>query len=152
MAQTSASPKLKNPKVTAPAKTPASTKAEKPAPTATKPAKPQAKPAKPVTQPAVKGSVKPVSSTAKAEPAKPTPAKPVKEKKVKVVRDSFTLPKTEFLQITDMKKRAMALGIEVKKSELIRAGLLALSSMADASFKKALDNVPTIKTGRPSKA
>jgi hypothetical protein len=105
-----------------------------------------------VTQPAVKASVKPVSSTAKAEPAKSTPAKPVKEKKVKVVRDSFTLPKTEFLQITDMKKRAMALGIEVKKSELIRAGLQAISSMADAAFKKALGNVPTIKTGRPSKA
>ena len=152
MAQTSASPKLKNPKAATPSKTAASPKASKPAPSASKTAKPQAKPARPVTQPAVKASVKPVSSTAKAEPAKSTPTKPVKEKKVKVVRDSFTLPKTEFLQITDMKKRAMALGIEVKKSELIRAGLQALSSMADASFKKALGNVPTIKTGRPSKA
>jgi hypothetical protein len=152
MAQTSASPKLKNPKAATPSKTAASPKASKPAPSASKTAKPQAKPAKPVTQPAVKASVKPVSSTAKAEPAKSTLAKPVKEKKVKVVRDSFTLPKTEFLQITDMKKRAMALGIEVKKSELIRAGLQAISSMADAAFKKALGNVPTIKTGRPSKA
>jgi hypothetical protein len=156
MAQTSASPKLKNPKAATPSKTAASPKASKPAPSASKTAKPQAKPqakpAKPVTQPAVKASVKPVSSTAKAEPAKSTPTKPVKEKKVKVVRDSFTLPKTEFLQITDMKKRAMALGIEVKKSELIRAGLQAISSMADAAFKKALGNVPTIKTGRPSKA
>ena len=152
MAQTSASPKLKNPKAATPSKTAASPKASKPAPSASKTAKPQAKPAKPVTQPAVKASVKPVSSTAKTEPAKSTPAKPVKEKKVKVVRDSFTLPKTEFLQITDMKKRAMALGIEVKKSELIRAGLQAISSMADAAFKKALGNVPTIKTGRPSKA
>jgi len=152
MAQTSASPKLKNPKAATPSKTAASPKASKPAPSASKTAKPQAKPARPVTQPAVKASVKPVSSTAKTEPAKSTPAKPVKEKKVKVVRDSFTLPKTEFLQITDMKKRAMALGIEVKKSELIRAGLQAISSMADAAFKKALGNVPTIKTGRPSKA
>ncbi len=152
MAQTSASPKLKNPKAATPTKTAASPKASKPAPNASKTTKPQATPAKPVTQPAVKASVKPVGSTAKTEPAKSTPAKPVKEKKVKVVRDSFTLPKTEFLQITDMKKRAMALGIEVKKSELIRAGLQALSSMADAAFKKALGNVPTIKTGRPSKA
>ncbi len=152
MAQTSASPKLKNPKAATPTKTAASPKASKPAPSASKTTKPQAKPAKPATQPAVKASVKPVGSTAKTEPAKSTPAKPVKEKKVKVVRDSFTLPKTELLQITDMKKRAMALGIEVKKSELIRAGLQALSSMADAAFKKALGNVPTIKTGRPSKA
>jgi hypothetical protein len=80
-----------------------------------------------------------------------TPAKPAKEKKVKVVRDSFTLPKTELLQIAAMKKRALALGVDVKKSELIRAGLQALSGMSDAPFKKALASIPTIKTGRPAK-
>jgi hypothetical protein len=80
-----------------------------------------------------------------------TPAKPAKEKKVKVVRDSFTLPKTELLQIAAMKKRALSLGVDVKKSELIRAGLQALSGMSDAPFKKALASIPTIKTGRPAK-
>lgn len=79
------------------------------------------------------------------------PAKASKEKKIKVVRDSFTLPKTELLQITEMKKRAMTLGVEVKKSELIRAGLQALAGMADTAFKKAMASVPTIKTGRPAK-
>lgn len=79
------------------------------------------------------------------------PAKTLKEKKVKVVRDSFTLPKTELLQINEMKKRAMTLGVEVKKSELIRAGLQALAGLADTAFKKAMANVPTIKTGRPAK-
>jgi hypothetical protein len=79
------------------------------------------------------------------------PSKTIKEKKVKVVRDSFTLPKTELLQIGEMKKRAITLGVEVKKSELIRAGLQALAGMADTAFKKAMANVPTIKTGRPSK-
>ena len=96
-------------------------------------------------------TVKPQTPTVTPK-ATTAPAKPAKEKKVKVVRDSFTLPKTELLQIGDMKKRAMALGVEVKKSELIRAGLQALSTMADAPFKKALGNVPTIKTGRPAKA
>ncbi len=85
----------------------------------------------------------------KKKPA--APAKVAKDKKVKVVRDSFTLPKSELMQISEMKKRAMGLGVEVKKSELIRAGLLALSGMADAAFKKAMSNVPTIKTGRPAK-
>lgn len=134
--------------------TPASASpAKKPAsPKAAKPAAPAAKTAKPPAKPALKAPAKPVGTAAKAAPAKTEPAKPAKEKKVKVVRDSFTLPKTELLQITDMKKRAMALGVEVKKSELIRAGLQALSSMADASFKKALGNVPTIKTGRPAKS
>ena len=68
-----------------------------------------------------------------------------------MVRDSFTIPKTELLQIGDMKKRALTLGVEIKKSELIRAGLSALSGMSDASFKKAIASVPTIKTGRPAK-
>lgn len=78
-------------------------------------------------------------------------AKTVKEKKVKVMRDSFTIPKTEFNQIAELKKRAVMMGVEVKKSELIRAGLLLINGLTDASFKKALSAVPTIKTGRPSK-
>jgi len=107
----------------------------------TKTAKPDAKAVKPLAK-----SVKPKAKAANAETAKPA-----KEKKVKVVRDSFTLPKTELLQIAVMKKRAMALGVDVKKSELIRAGLQALSGLTDAPFKKALASVPTIKTGRPAK-
>ncbi len=139
MAQASPSSKLKNPQTAATTKTPASPKTAKPGAPAAKAAKLQA-------QPALKAPAKPLGSAAKA-----APTKAAKEKKVKVVRDSFTLPKTELLQIADMKKRAMALGVEVKKSELIRAGLQALCSMADAAFKKALGNVPTIKTGRPAK-
>lgn len=81
-----------------------------------------------------------------------SPAKSLKEKKIKVVRDSFTIPKSELLQIGESKKRALALGVEIKKSELIRAGLQALTGLSDAAFKKALANVPTIKTGRPAKS
>ncbi|PVE08836.1 MULTISPECIES: hypothetical protein [unclassified Limnohabitans] len=146
------------------AQTPSNTAAQKrpvtkttPAAAAPKAVKAASKPpAKPATKTPAK-SAAPVDKTVipPAPTAAPktstTPAKPAKEKKVKVVRDSFTLPKTELLQIADMKKRAMALGVEVKKSELIRAGLQALSTMTDAPFKKALGNVPTIKTGRPAK-
>jgi hypothetical protein len=94
-------------------------------------------------KPAVKPAVKKQAAT---------PAKPLKDKKVKVVRDSFTIPKAELLQIGEMKKRALGLGVEIKKSELIRAGLQAIASLTDASFKKALASVPTIKTGRPAKS
>lgn len=107
-----------------------------------------------------------VASPAKAKPKTPaaapapmetqtaaaSPAKPLKDKKVKVVRDSFTIPKSELLQIGESKKRALELGVEIKKSELIRAGLQALTNMSDAAFKKALASVPTIKTGRPAKS
>ena len=70
-------------------------------------------------------------------------------KKPKLVRDSFTIPKNEFTAIEAMKTRAIALGTSVKKSELLRAGLMALQALNDANFKAALAAVPTLKTGRP---
>lgn len=126
------------------------------------------KPAPAPVKKASKAPVKAANSAVKAVP--PTPAKPVtakklapvqppkadrkkeKTEKVKVVRDSFTIPKTEYAQIAAMKKRAMALGLEVKKSELLRAGLALLATTPEAAFRKALGNVPTLKTGRPGKA
>ena len=134
----------------APSKTTAKTTPTKPVRKAPQkvasPTKPKAVAAAPAPAPA-KVEVK----TAAKKPAA-VPAKPLKDKKVKVVRDSFTIPKSELLQIGESKKRALELGVEIKKSELIRAGLQALTSMNDAAFKKALASVPTIKTGRPAKS
>jgi hypothetical protein len=146
----------------APKAAPTSKTPVKAPPKSTSPAskrKPVKAAAAPVSAPASSAApAKAKTSPAKAPQAKiadkkkaAAPAKAAKEKKIKVVRDSFTLPKTELLQITEMKKRAMALGVEVKKSELIRAGLQALSGLTDTAFKKAMANVPTIKTGRPAK-
>jgi len=95
---------------------------------------------------------KPVKNQTVASVAAKTEKKKDKAEKVKVVRDSFTIPKTEYAQIAAMKKRAMELGLEVKKSELIRAGLLLLAATSEAAFRKALSQVPTLKTGRPGKA
>lgn len=107
-----------------------------------------AKTAKPVSPVTPSRAVKAAASGAANKPAK----KKEKPEKVKVVRDSFTIPKTEYAQMASLKKRAMGLGLETKKSELIRAGLLLLSGMSDAALGKALGNVPTLKTGRPGKA
>lgn len=124
-------------------------------------------PAKKVTKPASKTTARPASrKPAPAAPAQPEASQAVnaaaaadksakkkdKPEKVKVVRDSFTIPKSEYAQIAVLKKRALGLGLEAKKSELIRAGLLLLSQAADAALSKALGNVPTLKTGRPGKA
>jgi outer membrane biosynthesis protein TonB len=68
----------------------------------------------------------------------------------KLVRDSFTIPKVEYLTIDALKTRAIAMGTSVKKSELLRAGLMVLKGMSDAAFKTAVAAVPTLKTGRPS--
>jgi hypothetical protein len=88
-----------------------------------------------------------------AQAAKPVKAvKPAKVKKPKLVRDSFTIPKDEYIVIDSLKLRAGKLGQSVKKSELLRAGVKALAAMSDIQFKAALSNVPTIKTGRPKNA
>ena len=71
-------------------------------------------------------------------------------KKPKLVRDSFTIPKNEFAAIETLKARAIALGTSVKKSELLRAGLMALQGLSDAAYKAAVAAVPTLKTGRPA--
>jgi hypothetical protein len=74
-----------------------------------------------------------------------------KTSKVKMERDSFTMPKEEYAQIATLKKRLEGLGKPAKKSELLRAGLKLLSAMDDAALKATMATVPTIKTGRPKK-
>jgi hypothetical protein len=95
--------------------------------------------------------VKPVQTKTSPTIESPKVNKKAKTDKVKVVRDSFTIPKAEYACIAEMKKRALGLGAEVKKSELIRAGLALLVALPDSAFSKALAQVPTLKTGRPGK-
>jgi len=122
-----------------------------------------ATPAKKKTSPVapVKKSVKAPTKTPAKVPASvktsaPTQATPKVDKKkektekVKVVRDSFTIPKTEFEAIATLKLRAAKLGQTPKKSELLRAGLKALAAMSDAALLASLAAVPSIKTGRPA--
>lgn len=75
--------------------------------------------------------------------------KGVKVKKPKLIRDSFTIPKDEYLVIDSLKARAEKLVHPMKKSELLRAGIKALAAMSDAQFKTAANKVQSIKTGRP---
>lgn len=77
--------------------------------------------------------------------------KPLKAKKIKLVRDSFTIPKPEYLILDNLKLRAADLKHPVKKSELLRAGIKALAGMTDSNLLTALKAVPVLKTGRPSK-
>ena len=73
-----------------------------------------------------------------------------KLKKPKLVRDSFTIPKLEYLVLEALKQRAGKLTRSVKKSELLRAGIKVLAALSDAAYLAALDKVPAIKTGRPA--
>ena len=97
---------------------------------------------------------KPLSKAfAKPKPAKTLkPVKAEKPKKPKLVRDSFTIPKVEYVVLEALKLRAAKLTRAVKKSELLRAGIKALAALSDAAFLSALEKVPAIKTGRPATA
>jgi hypothetical protein len=105
-----------------------------------------AKPAMP--KPSIKKEVKKITA-----PKVEKVAKPVKEKtpKLKMVRDSFTMPKNEYTQFSVLKDRLIKFGQPVKKSELLRAGMMQLAEMTDTALKAAMSKVPTIKTGRPNK-
>ncbi|OIQ97410.1 hypothetical protein GALL_205420 [mine drainage metagenome] len=108
--------------------------------------------AKPIVKKTTTSPAKPAA--AKASPTKVVKAKvekPIKEKtpKLKMERDSFTMPKTEYAQFSVLKERLVKLGQPAKKSELLRAGIMQLTAMTDAALKAAMSKVPTIKTGRP---
>lgn len=100
-----------------------------------------------LTKAAAKSAIqRPNAATAKA-PAK----KPKKEPKEKVVRDSFTMPKSEYQKIAEIKEASLMAGLVVKKSEVLRAGLKLLSELNAAQLKRALAGLEKIKTGRPNK-
>ncbi|WP_295008809.1 hypothetical protein [uncultured Dechloromonas sp.] len=115
---------------------------------------------KPAPAPVAKMPAKPVKkapTAAKekvAEAPKPEKAPKVKKqapKKPKLVRDSFTIPETDYALFATLKQRALTAGVEVKKSEILRAAVVALAKLDDAELVKAIGLVERIKTGRPKK-
>ena len=92
----------------------------------------------PATKPAAK-------LNASAQHAEATKAKH------KLVRDSFTIPKSEYTVLEGLKVRAANLKRPTKKSEMLRAGIAVLHGMTDKAFLAALNSVSSLKTGRPKR-
>ncbi|OGT14913.1 MAG: hypothetical protein A2342_02905 [Gallionellales bacterium RIFOXYB12_FULL_54_9] len=125
--------------------------------------------AKPLGKPAVKKVLEPAKETKTFKAAKDVEGagnvvkavktakatKIVKEpkppKKPQVVRDSFTMPENEYLKIAEIKEKGLKAGLQIKKSEVLRAGLKALCTMDEAHLRVALTGLDKIKTGRPNK-
>lgn len=110
-------------------------------------------------------AVKPATVVRKSVTAKPVLAKPVKpeikKKKTKntddkardkVIRASFTMPQSDYEKIVELKQLCLKAGVQVKKSELVRVGLHALSVLSAAQLKKAVAQIAPIKAGRPKKS
>lgn len=98
-------------------------------------------------------AVKPVKAVKPKAPKAPkvpevVAAEPAAVKQ-KLIRDSFTFPENEYAQIEALKRKALSKAHHVKKSEVLRAGIAALSAMSDAALLAALKAVPALKTGRP---
>ena len=106
---------------------------------------------------------KPSAAAGKSAAETPAPAKPAKknkkdkktngkaENKVKVVRDSFTMPQNDYAKIGELKQVLLKAGMHVKKSELLRAGLHALGKLSTSQLKQVMAKMEQIKTGRPKK-
>jgi DNA repair photolyase len=69
--------------------------------------------------------------------------------KINVVRDTFTLPEKDYGLIRHCQAKLLENKISVTKSEIIRAGLIILSKLADNELVTTLKLVEKIKTGRP---
>lgn len=96
---------------------------------------------------AARQTAQPVAKAQSEALAKPKTEKPAKIKKPKLVRYRFTIPKTEYTVLDELKQRADKLAHKAKRSELLRAGVKALAAMPDGVFLSALNAVPAIKTG-----
>lgn len=130
-----------------PATKAASTAATAAAPAPAKRAKSASKAAQPAAarQPAA-------APAAKVAAAAPADAARLPRPKEKLVRDSFTMPRSDFALIQQLKDRAMTFSHAPKKSELLRAGLHALAALPDARLQAVLQDLPALKSGRPRKA
>ena len=131
-------------KAAAKAATPRKTKTKNEA-VATKPVAKAKAPARAVPMPKADKAIDKLAAVARSGD------KADKARKAKLVRDSFTIPKNEYGALEALKLRAAKLGRPAKKSEVLRAGVMALAGMGDAAFLASISSVPAVKTGRPAK-
>lgn len=123
-------------------------------------AKPAPKAVAEKAAPAAKAAAKPARKAPAAAPEKPAAAPKAEKlakvkkqtpKKIKLIRDSFSIPENEYALFSTLKQRALAAGVDVKKSEVLRTALATLAKLDDAALVTAIGLVERIKTGRPKK-
>lgn len=86
--------------------------------------------------------MKPSPSTqpaASREAGKQVPASA--RKQARITRKKFNIPRGELAMLAALKTRARTLRDSTKKSDLIRAGLMALDGLTDRQLEKALAKV-----------
>ena len=61
------------------------------------------------------------------------------------VRDSYTLPRIEHDRLVELKSQLAQQGVSVKKSDLVRVGLILSMSISLAKLKTLLARLPSVK-------
>lgn len=88
------------------------------------------------------------SQSESVEPtAEPTSA-PEPAPKPKAIRDTYTMPPSDFQLIGEIRQRLMRLGIEANKSEVVRGGLRTLAAMSDDELALVIESVERLRRGR----
>ena len=88
-----------------------------------------------------------VEKTAKAAKV----AKPVKPVREKVVRDSFSMPKSEHAQLKALRETLAKAGRICSKSELLRAGVQLLLKESTASSRALIEALVVVPKGKSAK-
>lgn len=101
----------------------------------------------PTTQGAASRQQAGATTTVKAaeEGRVPTPAP-----KKKVVRDSFSFPPQEHQRIDELLSDVLRQGIRSNKSEIVRAGLVALQELSSEKRHQIIRSLEKPKPGRPA--
>jgi hypothetical protein len=119
------------------------------------PAKIAKVPAIKAVTPALKKPVTPVATAlkpaTKSRVVKAEKKTEPKLKKIKQVRDSFTMPETEYEVLGQVKKACLKAGFEIKKSDLLRIGVSLIKNLETGKLKTLLAGLTPLKVGRPKK-
>ncbi len=70
-------------------------------------------------------------------------------KKMNVQRIGFSMPTKDIELLEQVKMRCLKMGIDISKSELIRAGIHALNKMKNSDVEKIMTSLSETKIGKP---
>ena len=96
-------------------------------------------------------------AAAVAKPAKVTQEKQAKKikqpgSKIKAVRDNFSMPQSDYAKIDELKQLCLKDGLQVKKNQLLRAGLHVLAKMSAAQLKIVLSSLEKVSVKKADTA
>ena len=86
----------------------------------------------------------------KAAPIAPNaPSQKLAPKRKKVIRDTFSFPQEDYLDIKRLQDRLISMGLVITKSEALRLGLKAALGLDDKALEEQFQELEKLKPGRP---